>query len=127
MSTNIDHYNSLKMQVLSCILHGKDLANTSELIASHTRMSERRVREFVEQLRNEGYLICNEQNGKGYYLAETDEEVERQYRQDCARAMSILRRIKPFRRYLRELDVQRGDQMSFEDMVIEEMLEKGEL
>ena len=83
--------------------------------------------EIIEELRRQGHLICNLQNGAGYFLADTDEEVEQQYRQDCARAMSILRRIKPFRHYLRSLDEERGDQVTFEDMALEEIISRGEI
>lgn len=113
--------------VLRCLRHGKGLANTRFWIAMKTGLSDRAVRQRIEELRNEGHLICNLQNGKGYFIAENDEEVELQYRQDCARAMSILRRIKPFRHYLRSLDEERGDQVTFEEMALEEIISKGEL
>lgn len=113
--------------VLRCLRHGKDLANTRFWIAMKTGLSDRAVRQRIEELRNEGHLICNLQNGKGYFIAENDEEVELQYRQDCARAMSILRRIKPFRHYLRSLDEERGDQVTFEDMALEDIISRGEI
>ena len=127
MSTNEELKAVQRAMVLACLHTGRDLANSGMWISAHTGLSERYVRQRIEELRNAGYLICNEQNGQGYYLAETDEEVEKQYRQMCDRAMSILRSIKPFRNYLRRRDEERGDQMSFEDMVIEEILNKGEL
>ena len=105
--------------VLSCIMHGKDLANDHHWIATHTGLPERAVRNRIEELRNEGYLICNLQNGKGYFLAENDEDVKTQYRQDCARAMSILRRIKPFRKYLKSLEDDEN-QINFMDILEEE-------
>ena len=116
-----------RARVLSCLRHGKDLANNRLWITMKTGLSDRVVRQRIEELRNEGHLICNLQNGKGYFIAENDEEVELQYRQDCARAMSILRRIKPFRHYLRSLDEERGDQVTFEEMALEEIISKGEL
>ena len=100
-----------RARVLGCLRHGKDLANNRFWITMKTGLSDRVVRQRIEELRNEGHLICNLQNGKGYFIAENDEEVELQYRQDCARAMSILRRIKPFRHYLRSLDEERGDHL----------------
>ena len=116
-----------RARVLSCLRHGKDLANNRFWITMKTGLSDRVVRQRIEELRNEGHLFCNLQNGKGYFIAENDEEVALQYRQDCARAMSILRRIKPFRHYLRSLDEERGDQVTFEEMALEEIISKGEL
>lgn len=116
-------------QVLSGIPLGYSIYRVpcdSRRIAATTRISERRVRELIEELRNRGHLICNRQDGRGYYIAETREEVESQYRQDCARAMSILRRIKPFRHYLRKTE-DTGDQITWEDLALEEIISKGEL
>lgn len=119
-----------KARVLQWIPKGKDtkrVPETAGMIAQMVRLPERTVRKLIEELRNEGHLICNDQDGQGYYIAETEQEIRRQYRQDCARAMSILRRIKPFRHAIRAMDEYNGDQVSFEDMVIEELLIKGEL
>ena len=127
MSTSEALRAEQRARVLSCIRKGAKMANTRSWIAMHTGLSDRVVRERIEELRNEGHLICNPQNGSGYFLADTDEEVERQYRQDCARAMSILRRIKPFRHYLRSLDEERGDQVTFEDMALEDIISRGEI
>ena len=127
MSTSEALRAEQRARVLSCIRKGAKMANTRRWIAMHTGLSDRVVRERIEELRNEGHLICNLQNGSGYFLADTDEEVEQQYKQDCARAMSILRRIKPFRHYLKSLDKENGDQISFEELVIEEILSKGEI
>lgn len=69
-------------------------------------MTDREVRKSIERLRQNGILICNEQNGSGYYIAETDQEVYAQYLQDHSRAMSILKRIKPFRDRLITTDEQ---------------------
>lgn len=65
-------------------------------------LNERSVRELLEDARAHGFLVCNEQDGKGYYLAETMDEVERQYRRDYKRAMSLLVRLKPMRKMLRQ-------------------------
>lgn len=65
-------------------------------------LNERTVRELLEDARAHGFLVCNEQDGRGYYLAETMDEVERQYRRDYRRAMSLLVRLKPMRKILRQ-------------------------
>ncbi len=112
----------MRARVLSCLMHGQDLANDRSWIAMHLGMSDRTVRQMIEELRNEGHLICNSQDGRGYFIAETDAEIARQYRQDCARAMSILRRIKPFRRAMKEI-AEKSDQITFEDLAFGELIE----
>jgi len=116
---------AMKKKVLSCLMHGRDLANTRQWISMHTGIHDRKVRELIEELRNEGYLICNAQNGSGYYLAETTEEILQQYRQDCNRAMSILRRIKPFRHALIERAAAESDQITFNE-ILETVFEREE-
>lgn len=115
----------MKEQVLSCLHKGKNLANSRLWISVHTGIHDRKVRQLIEELRNEGHLICNTQDGTGYYLAETTEEILRQYRQDCNRAMSILRRIKPFRHALLEAAAEESNQMSFNE-ILETVFENGE-
>ena len=111
--------------VLSCIRTGKELANTHRWIAMHTRINERLVRNLIEELRNEGHLICNLQDGNGYFLAENEEDIEQQYLQDYARAMSILKRMKPFRHALREAETADLDQVTMTDL-LKEVLTDGE-
>ncbi len=107
--------------VLCCLRTGKEFANSRHWIAMHTGMNDRAVRERIEELRNEGHLICNLQNGSGYFIAEDAEDIKAQYRQDCARAMSILRRIKPFRHALRKIETEERDE---DQITLLELLEE---
>ena len=45
-------------------------------------------------------VICNAQDGEGYFLPRTKEDLERQYRQNQNRALAILRQQKHIRRRL---------------------------
>lgn len=67
-------------------------AELSEL----TGLSDRRVREIIEDLRRE-FVILNDQNGAGYYRTHNPIKILKYYRQELARALSILRRLKPMR------------------------------
>ena len=73
-------------------------------LASRAGMSDRQMRAAIQQAREDGELILNAQNGAGYFLASADDlnAIERQYRQDTARALSILKRRKAMRRLLKE-------------------------
>ena len=110
----------MKACVRACLLHGHDLATTRTSIVMMTGINDRTVRQVIEELRNDGLLICNDQDGNGYYLAETDDEILKQYRRDCAHAMSILKRLKKFRWAVREIEQGREnkDQITIEEILM---------
>ena len=59
---------------------------------------DRTMRKMIETARNEGMVICNGQDGQGYFLPTTKEELKRQYDQNENRAKSILRQQRFIRR-----------------------------
>jgi DNA-binding transcriptional regulator YhcF (GntR family) len=65
-------------------------------------ISDRAVRREIEALRDEGVIIINHQDGKGYYISNDAEEMVQQYRQNRARAMAILRQQKHLRKKIKE-------------------------
>ena len=67
-----------------------------------TGLSDRVIRKQIEKLREEGWFIVNAEDGLGYYLAEETMDILRQYKSDKAKALSILKRLKHMRRYLKE-------------------------
>lgn len=79
--------------------HGN--AVTREQLSRESGLSDRHVRELLETARCMGILICNDQDGKGYYVAETIEEVERQYWREKARMVSVWNAMKPLYDYLK--------------------------
>ena len=83
---------------------GAENAISRAELAAQAGMSDRQMRAAVAQARENGELILNTQNGAGYFRATKDDldAIERQYRQDTARALSILKRRKAMRRLLKE-------------------------
>lgn len=83
---------------------GKENATHREALAMYLGISDRQVRRLIQIARDEGALILNAQDGAGYYLADkTDlDDIERQYKQDTARALSILKRRMTMRKILKE-------------------------
>ena len=83
---------------------GKENATNREALSMYLGITDRQVRRLIQIARDDGALILNAQDGKGYYLADASDldDIERQYRQDTARAMSILKRRKAMRRLLKE-------------------------
>lgn len=79
---------------------GKENAISRTSLFNRTAISDRKIREGIEELRSQGHMICNV--GNGYYYAEDLDDVFRQYQRDTAQAMSILIRRKPMREKLKE-------------------------
>ncbi len=86
--------------IFNLLGYGKEHAKTGEYLSNITGASGREVRECIEQLRHE-YIIINDQDGAGYYLSNDPQEARRYYRQEYNRAISILRRLKPVRQFLK--------------------------
>lgn len=81
---------------------GKENAVSREFLRTMTGLPDRKVRQMIEASRDEGHIIINDQDGRGYYQPSDIDEIERQYWQDTRRALSILKRRKHARRILKE-------------------------
>ena len=69
------------MELLEQIGVGKENAVTLLQLQWRTGEKERAIRREIQQLREDGHLIINDQDGKGYYIATDLDEVERMYKQ----------------------------------------------
>lgn len=65
-------------------------------------ITDRQMRHYIEIARQEGLVIGNEQDGRGYYIPETLKELEITYRQNQSRALAILKQQKHIRRKMAE-------------------------
>lgn len=83
------------------IPYGRENAVTRTQLMIRTGLPDRKVRREIEKARSEGNIIINAQTGEGYYRTDDLNEIERQYRQEKGRALSILRQLKPLRRALK--------------------------
>lgn len=90
-------------ELLHEIKTGRENAVTGRTLARLLDCPERKVRQLIEEARRQGHLIINDQDGKGYYIASSTEDVQRQYNQMTNRAMSILQARAPFRKYLKRV------------------------
>ena len=90
------------MELLEQIGVGKKNAVTLLQLQWRTGENERAIRKEIARLREEGNLIINDQDGKGYFIATELEEIARQYHQDRSRFLSVAKRIKTERRILRD-------------------------
>ena len=92
--------NDIDMIILS-VPFGKENAISREALAAKLNTSDRKMRQMIEDARNAGLFILNDCDGRGYYQTTDLDEMERSYRVDRARALSILKRLKGVRRTLK--------------------------
>ncbi len=94
------------LRLLSILGYGEDKAMTRGELCALLGMTDRAVRKLIEEARREetedGPFIVNAYMGKGYFLATDADEIERHYRGEYSRAMSILVRTKGERKYLKK-------------------------
>ena len=84
---------------------GRENAIKREDLASKLGLSDRVMRNAIEDARREGLFILNAQDGRGYFRTTDLAELKRQYDSDTARALSILARRKPIRDALKAAGV----------------------
>lgn len=86
------------LEELGCkIPFGRENAISRADLAIKLGLSDRKMREAVERARIAGLMVCNNEDGSGYYQTADLDELYIQYKRDTARAMSILSRRKPIR------------------------------
>lgn len=91
-----------QMCVMFYLPTGKKNAITRTALCAAAGYGDRTVRKIIAELRANGYMIMNDQDGCGYYISDDLNEIERQYKQDTARAMTILKRRKHMRKLLKD-------------------------
>lgn len=82
------------MDIISATGVGRENAVTRQQLCEKLGKSDRAVRQMIETARNEGALIINSQDGKGYFMAVSASNVLAQYNRNKARALSILMQQK---------------------------------
>lgn len=103
---NETEYSDFRINdLMATLAYGHDNAKGRKALASEMDMPDRAVRKLIEKAREEGCLIMNDQDGKGYYLPGSIDDIVKQYRQDTSRAMAILTRRKHMRRILKEAGI----------------------
>lgn len=73
---------------------GKTNAVSRQRLASLMQCGDREMREAIRLARQEGLVIINDQDGKGYYCSDDVKDIKRQRDQTYHRAMSLLVQAK---------------------------------
>lgn len=77
-----------KLNALQFLGYGEQNAIKREQLARVMGVNERTAREAIRKLRMSGYAVVN--NGRGYYLAETAGEVDKECRKMYSHAFGTL-------------------------------------
>ena len=75
--------------VLLAIPFSREGGVRRKTLAVRLGIPDRSLRDIIESLQNAGWPIVNFQDGEGYFLAETAEEVARYKNQERSRARNI--------------------------------------
>ena len=92
------------VSVLSLLRHGHENAITRRELCRRVGLTDRAVREGIEQLRHNGFLVANRQDGKGYFIPTETSDILAQYKQNEKRFKSIAH----YQKFLREELKRRG-------------------
>lgn len=81
------------MNLLNLIPFGQANAITRRELCLLTGLTDREVRRQIQALRAGGEIIINNQDGRGYYRTDDPAEIERYYRQEYSRAVTIIKTV----------------------------------
>ena len=82
------------------IPEGRENAYKGSVLASVMGCDERRIRQMIEDLTVNGNIVCNLQNGKGYYRPVSEEDIDAMLKLTASRAYSLLRKKYALKRAL---------------------------
>lgn len=77
------------MKITDFIPVGRDNAIARKTLVALTGLSDRRLREMIEAARLSGEVICNLQQGDGYFRPDDPADMEIQYKLNLARIRSL--------------------------------------
>lgn len=89
-------------ELVATLDYGRRNAIKRHALAALLDVSDRCLRQTIEEARNCGYVILSLPNGGGYYLSNNTDEIHDFYLREKTRAHSILCRLRPMRKILKE-------------------------
>ena len=89
-------------ELIAILDYGRRNAIRRRALAALLDVSDRQLRKTIEEARACGYVILSLPNGGGYYLSNNADEIHDFYLREKSRAYSILHRLGPMRKILKE-------------------------
>lgn len=94
------------LKLMEILKTGKVNAVERGELASLLGMTDRNMRECVAKARLEGVCIANDQDGVGYYIPTTTDELHRQIARVLSRVSAITKELPSLRKELEKLQGQ---------------------
>lgn len=105
------------MKIEEFIPFDKENAVTRSQLQCLLNLPDRTIRKRIQEARDRGEIILNDQSGAGYYRSDDVGEMKRQLALNKSRALSVLRQQKYLRRKIREAEQQ--NQVTIEEVTAE--------
>lgn len=102
------------MNITDFIGTGRENAVKRSELVTILNLPDRQVRKLIQEARDRGEIIINDQSGAGYYTTSDVGELKRQLRQSENRAFSLLRQQVYLRRKIKEAE--NKNQMTIEEV-----------
>lgn len=102
------------MNIVDFIGTGRENAVTRGELVAILNLPDRTVRRLIQEARDRGEIIINDQSGAGYYRSDDLGEMKRQLALNNSRAKSVLRQQKYLRRKIAEAE--NKEQMTLEEV-----------
>ena len=102
------------MNICDFIGTGRENAVTRGELVAILNLPDRTIRRLIQEARDRGEIIINDQSGAGYYRSEDVGELKRQLNTNKRRALSVLRQQKYLLQKIREAEQQ--DQVTIDEV-----------
>lgn len=97
-------YSESTQMVMNVLQAGKSNAVNRKDLTTLLGTTDRAARQMIEDARREGVVICNDYDGKGYYIPTELDELVRQFRRSRAMANAINAQIGAIKRAIEHID-----------------------
>ena len=94
---------------------GRENAVTRSELVAILNLPDRTIRKLIQEARDRGEIIINDQSGAGYYMSNDLGEMKRQFALNRSRALSVLRQQKYLLRKIAEAE--NKEQMTIDEAV----------
>ena len=92
--------------ILRTIPFGRENAIKREDLARALQVNDRQARHYIGIARLNGVIIINDQDGGGYFQTDKLEDIVLEYKREKRRVLSIVERMRPLRRVLKDAGVE---------------------
>ena len=94
--------DKLNWHVLELVIPvGRAHAISRTKLAEKLKLPDRYMRRMIAAAQRDGMIICNDQDGRGYYQPQSVADIERAYKQERSRALATLVKLKTMRQQLK--------------------------